>query len=295
MGLSGGSTTTTQNSSSISGSAQPWAQPFAQTAAASAQGVFNANQPNLDAITRGLSGLIPGVTARYQAGSPGVRAAQDYAGRVIGGGFLNGNPYIDDIIARTRRGVIDDVNSQFSGAGRYGSGAHAGVLAQRLGEVESGLRYQDYAGERERMDRAAAMAPGLAEADFQGLREILGLSTTAGTLPYAGLEAYADALSGLFSGGTSQSTTVQKEKSGLLGALASVGSAALMGSDRRLKTGIEKIGELPDGLGWYRWTYLWGEPGEGVMADEVAQLRPWALGPVIEGFATVRTDILGGA
>lgn len=67
-------------------------------------------------------------------------------------------------------------------------------------------------------------------------------------------------------------------------------------SDRRAKRDIVKIGEAPDGLGLYRFRYLWSdEAQEGVMADEVAKIRPWALGPKIAGFDTVRYDLLEAA
>jgi hypothetical protein len=65
---------------------------------------------------------------------------------------------------------------------------------------------------------------------------------------------------------------------------------SIFASDRRLKDGIELVGEYPDGLGVYDFRYHWDDPGTvrtGVMADEVEQLRPWALGPVIGGYATV--------
>ena len=94
----------------------------------------------------------------------------------------------------------------------------------------------------------------------------------------------------------SNGTDVTKSSGGLLGALASIakitGTVAPMMSDRRLKTNIAKVGELPDGLGLYSWDYIWGEPATGVMADEVAALRPWALGPEINGFATVNMGAL---
>jgi hypothetical protein len=63
-------------------------------------------------------------------------------------------------------------------------------------------------------------------------------------------------------------------------------------SDRRLKRTIELIRRLRDGLGVYRWTYIWGEDATGVMADEVERLRPWALGPRVGGFATVNYGAL---
>ena len=78
---------------------------------------------------------------------------------------------------------------------------------------------------------------------------------------------------------------------GFLSGLGSLGAAAIM-SDRRLKTNIVKIGERPDGLGVYSYDYTWGTPAIGVMADEVAALRPDALGPVIGGYQTVNYGAL---
>ena len=75
-----------------------------------------------------------------------------------------------------------------------------------------------------------------------------------------------------------------------------VGSAAIMASERRVKRDIELLGREPDSLGVYRFNYIWDEPGEtpryGVMADEVEQLRPWALGPVMNGIQTVNYGAL---
>lgn len=97
-------------------------------------------------------------------------------------------------------------------------------------------------------------------------------------------------LIGAVSGQTITSSGTTKKSGGLLGSLlsagAQLGSAALL-SDRRLKTNVVKLGELEDGLGVYEYDYIWGEHAVGCMADEVAQLRPWALGPEVNGFATV--------
>jgi hypothetical protein len=54
--------------------------------------------------------------------------------------------------------------------------------------------------------------------------------------------------------------------------LGGMGTGAQIGgmfSDRRLKTNIKRIGTTPAGYPWYRFDYVWGEPGEGVMSDEV--------------------------
>ena len=51
-----------------------------------------------------------------------------------------------------------------------------------------------------------------------------------------------------------------------LGAYATY--AGLAASDRRLKRNIQRIGTVK-GYPWYSFDYIWGEPAEGVMADEV--------------------------
>lgn len=86
-------------------------------------------------------------------------------------------------------------------------------------------------------------------------------------------------------GGTQ--TNTQKGSPSILGAGLGIASTAAAFSDRRLKRNIVKVAELEDGLGVYDYDYVWGKRDRGVMADEVAQLRPWALGPVRGGFQTV--------
>lgn len=86
------------------------------------------------------------------------------------------------------------------------------------------------------------------------------------------------------------------KKGGGLGKALGLGLSLIPGikfSDPRLKYDIQKIGEEADGLGRYRYRYLWDEtPRIGVMADEVAELRPWALGPEIGGYMTVNYGAL---
>ena len=67
----------------------------------------------------------------------------------------------------------------------------------------------------------------------------------------------------------------QAQNNSLMGGLFSLGGAALSSpwlfaaSDRRLKRNIQRIGLSPRGYPWYRWSWVWGGEGEGVIADEV--------------------------
>src|SRR5206468_1776777 len=81
--------------------------------------------------------------------------ATGYYGDVLGGKYLNGNPYMGQIQEQTNRGIADQVNSQFEGAGRYGSDAYAGTLARETGAADAQLNYNDYNDQMNRMDSAA--------------------------------------------------------------------------------------------------------------------------------------------
>lgn len=91
-----------------------------------------------------------------------------------------------------------------------------------------------------------------------------------------------------------QKSTETGARPSTAGSIASaVGGIASIFSDRRLKKDIVKVGEMADGLGLYRFRYI-GSAARllGVMADEVARLRPWALGPKIAGYQTVNMGAL---
>jgi hypothetical protein len=73
-----------------------------------------------------------------------------------------------------------------------------------------------------------------------------------------------------------------------MGGIASLaGSAALMFSDRRLKTNIRRVGVLASGLAVYTYTYLWGVASVGVMADEAELLFPDSVLTHPSGFRMV--------
>lgn len=81
------------------------------------------------------------------------------------------------------------------------------------------------------------------------------------------------------SGYVNQANAQQSGWNNLFNLGGQLGSAAIFACDRRLKTDIEHVGDYR-GHKWYRFKYLWGDKGEGPMADEVMQTRPDA---VLEG------------
>jgi hypothetical protein len=270
-------------SKSESGSAQKWAQPFASHAASQVSNVFDQQWPQIQENTRAVNSTIPGIAQQYQGWQPQAQQAQGYYSDVLSGKFLDpsNTPGIRGLLDTAGRDVTDRVNAQFSMGGRYGSGAHTGVLTRELAEAENPILYDAYNRERGYQDQAAQI-PG--QMQNQSLAQLLQAAGVGAELPFVGTNALSSGLGSLFSGGT------QTQKQGALGpimqGLGTAASSAAMFSDRRLKSNIVKIGEFDDGLGQYEYD-IFGERQRGVMADEVERLRPWALGPVVDGFKTV--------
>lgn len=143
----------------------------------------------------------------------------------------------------------------FSGRGLYNSGA----TMKGLSNFSNGLRtasYNDYLQQQ----------TGLANLGLQGG----GLVSGAGNI----------------SNSQSQGTAMSKSNKGIGETLAAAASIAAA-SDERLKKDITKISEHA-GLGVYQYTYINDAgPYIGVMAQEVKNLYPEALGPEVSGYLTV--------
>jgi hypothetical protein len=151
----GSSTSSTQTSSPPS-----WADPLFKQSATEAQNLYNSGaggntftgptvadlsgttmsgvnqlaQAGANTDTSGTRPLFEGIGAASTAPS---YAEQNLQGMANGSYLQNGNPYFNDAL----RGQLDQtaaqVQSQFSGAGRYGSGANTGTLTQQLGNIRS--------------------------------------------------------------------------------------------------------------------------------------------------------------
>lgn len=143
-----------------------------------------------------------------------VNSAATELQRTINGDRFGSNPYLEAMIQRAGA----DVNSQFSGMGRYGSGAH---IDQLLSRAALPIRYQNYAQERQNQLNAVQQAEGMNQSvlgePYGPLREYL--STIA---PFAG------------AGGTQSSPIYRNQAAGALGGAAAAGglasSAGLFGS-----------------------------------------------------------------
>lgn len=169
--------------------------------------------PQIDAAASTLRPGYDAATANNAALMPRINSVLDYGQSVQRGDFLGGNPHLQGVIDASNRDIMTGVNSRFEGAGRYGSGMYAGVLARALAENENQLRYGDYARERAMQDQAGG--------------RILQGATVSAAMPQMAGSTYADQIAALLGKYASSSgTNVTTQKQGLLGSLLAAGAQA---------------------------------------------------------------------
>lgn len=142
-----GTTTTTENKP------PKWAAPLFSQSASEAQKLYDSGSgggvyqgqtvADLGGTTQsGIAGVQSAANAyndpSYQNRLTAPTSANSNLQGMASGQYLkDGNPYFNDAL----RGQLDDtaaqVQSQFSGSGRYGSGANTGVLTNKLGNIRS--------------------------------------------------------------------------------------------------------------------------------------------------------------
>lgn len=207
----------------------------------------------------------------------------------------------------------DYIKSAYGGTVGAGTGATNFLQSLLTGQGDTAAANGGYQNYLQQAGYAPAMRQLSQGVTGQGAAAgLLNSGTTAKALQSRGAELnqgffnnYLQNLSGLAgqglqAGGLIANTGQRSTSSGrggspgLLGSIGSaVGGIASIFSDRRLKTHIRKVGEFADGLGIYTYRYI-GQKNRlrGVMADEVAKLRPWALGRTVAGYATVNYGAL---
>jgi hypothetical protein len=171
----------------------PTIQPFLSYGLGEAQRLYQAGGPQ---YYPGQGYVAPSQTTqtglqaleqRAMQGSPLVGQAQQQIGNTISGNYLSGNPFFQGAFAPAAQAAttqfqtaIGDIGSAASKAGRYGSGAMgtlqdraSGQLAQQLSNTAGQLAYQNYADERGRQQAATMAAPGMAQADYQDIQNLL--------------------------------------------------------------------------------------------------------------------------
>ncbi|MEL6093361.1 tail fiber domain-containing protein [Bartonella schoenbuchensis] len=106
--------------------------------------VANLSDQTLGAIT-GLNNTAQNYNNSYLNGlATGPNAASQNLSNMASGAQIGANPYFNEALQNTLNNTANSINSSMSGAGRYGSGAHTGVLANELGGIATQAMSQQY-------------------------------------------------------------------------------------------------------------------------------------------------------
>jgi len=286
---------------------------------ATEQNAFNqlqtaANQGNPFAapITSYASNLLSGGGANNQAGN--LQSAYD-AYKTALGPWASGamadpsqNPALAAALQTINADTTNSINQQFAGAGRDLSGLNQQAIARGLAQGEaplllnaqqqgltaagnlynagnttsgllSGLNQQALANQ----GVGVPAAEQALEAQQYGPTQTLGIQSMLRNLPVSSIGQLAQLLvpiAGLGGQTNSTSSGTQTMSGAQQFGLIAGGLGSLFKSSRALKENIVRVGRLRNGLNLYRFSYK-GERGShiGVMADEVAFVRPRAVRP----------------
>jgi hypothetical protein len=258
------------------------------------QGAFDANQGNLMNIQGQLSGLVPQAVQNYQ-NNPTLGAANGYVQHTLNDPYSS-NGLLDNVLKYSNADVANGTTAALGTRGLSGGSVAAKIISGQLAKNDAGMRYQDYNNWQNRQSQAAGMAPGLSAAQDGNLSSLLALSDRAANLSTDNATKRAIATGGLLgqytnSNGTATEHSKSKEES-TPSAMNQIGKglqiATLLLSDARLKENIRHVGSTNEGLPIYLYNYKGANQMHmGVMAQEVAQMQPNALGPIIQGFGSV--------
>jgi len=223
------------------------------------------------ALTSGVIGNLQGSVL------PGIRESLT---RYQPGGSSRGDLVQNKAIAdAVSKGMTMPMAQMYSDAYSQAQGQRFPAAAMQLGQREAGMRgYPSIMGAPLGMYGAAADVGAQRQAESQRtLDAAMGRYDYDAQKDYNALNQYMNTIAGNYGGTTTQ--TSPGSNAGFMNMIGSLGSAAIMASDVRVKENIEKDGSTLKGYPVYRYNYV-GDPTprRGVMAQDVEKHNPAAVG-----------------
>lgn len=155
-------------------------QPYLRYGAGEAQNLYQTGGPQyypgntVVPFSSQTESALAGTEARARAGSPVSNAAQGYATDVLGGKYLNANPYLDATFNRAADQVQNRIQSGFAGAGRN-IDAGRPLAAQEMNDLASQIYGGAYAQERQNQQAMVPFSTQLANQDYVDLNALQGV------------------------------------------------------------------------------------------------------------------------
>ena len=179
-------------------SAEPseFIKPYYTQAIDTAQDLFEGSTPNYfpNATYTGFapetSTALNLAKARAVAGNPLLNQAQTQASNILSGQYLNPNtnPYATALFNKMAGDVTSQVQSQFSKAGRFGSGANQEILADSLGDLANQVYGDQYNRERALQAQTMMTAPQLGAMDYDDIAKLQAVGAEKESLEQAKLQ-----------------------------------------------------------------------------------------------------------
>ena len=120
---------------------------------------------------------LSGIAGRAMT-PPITLPAEAELGRTLSGQYLDaGNPFFQQMMQRVAREVRPRIDTQFAQGRRLGSGLHGEATSRSLADAAASLSFQNYGQERDRMQRAVQMAPGLEQAGYLPMQQLMGVGS----------------------------------------------------------------------------------------------------------------------
>ncbi|MCX8501390.1 MAG: hypothetical protein ORO03_06830 [Alphaproteobacteria bacterium] len=222
-------TTVVNNSSPWAGQQSYLSFGFKQAQDAYNQSLKLAAQPVApSAATVAAQQQIMGTAAANQ---PLLAAGRNQLQATLGGDYLAaGNPYLQAMMQQTVTAMRPSIDSQFVGAGRYGSGAYANALDSSLSNAAANLAFQQYNQERGNQLSALNNLSQVAGEQYSGANALaaVGASQDAGranqtNAAFDAIGKYMNLINGNYGSSSTQQTsyyTPPAVKTGLLDSLA---------------------------------------------------------------------------
>lgn len=296
-----------------------WATPLFQQSASEAQKIYNSGAGGNvyqgqtvadlgDTTKAGIQGVQNAASSL-----PGATSSATNLQNMAAGNTVNGNPYFNDMLSNQLDKTAARIQSQFSGSGRYGSGANNSVLANELGGVATDALYKQYNQDLQNQlaanSQIDAANSNLFQNNLAGQQAVIGAGQIEDANKQAQLTAdftkwqsedmkdwtrlglLQSAAAGA-AGNYGTNTQTQTQPFNALQGIGALGSLFTK-SDARAKVNIVPVG-MENGFTVYEFSYRGSSARwQGVMAQEIIEKDPIAVCIDRDGLFTVDYARLG--
>lgn len=173
LGALGGASGSGSQSASSTRSLPPWLEALGPQFAGQASEAGRLPNPGLEGFNADQQAAFQAV--RNQAGNNLTGAASGLLGDTMSGRFLQGNPYIEDMVKQT----ADDLQARFGstalGSGSFGNANATEAGMRGMSSAANALRFQNYDNERSRQMQAAGLAPSINQMGLTIANALLGI------------------------------------------------------------------------------------------------------------------------